>query len=40
MDQITIGERLVCTECGSEAIVVATGDAELTCCGKPLTPSE
>jgi hypothetical protein len=40
MAEITIGERLVCTECGSEAIVVTTGDAELTCCGKQLTVSK
>jgi hypothetical protein len=29
--------RLRCDKCGSEAIVTAPGDAELECCGAPMT---
>ena len=34
---VRVGMRLRCDQCGSEAIITAAGDAELTCCGTPLT---
>ena len=34
---VRVGMRLRCDQCGSEAIITAAGDAELTCCGAPLT---
>jgi hypothetical protein len=30
------GSRLKCESCGSEAIIIQPGAAELTCCGAPL----
>lgn len=30
------GSRLRCESCGSEAIVMQAGEAELTCCDVPL----
>jgi len=35
---IETGERVRCSECGSEFIATRGGDAELTCCGKPVEP--
>ena len=34
---LRVGVRLRCEQCGSEAIVTAGGDAELQCCGSPMT---
>jgi hypothetical protein len=34
---VRVGMRLRCETCGSEAIITAPGDAELQCCGTPLT---
>jgi hypothetical protein len=33
---VTPGTRLKCETCGSEAIIIQPGPAELTCCGAPL----
>jgi len=33
---LTVGTRLRCAGCGSELIIVTHGDAELSCCGRPL----
>jgi desulfoferrodoxin-like iron-binding protein len=30
------GSRFRCENCGSEAIILASGAAQLTCCGAPL----
>ena len=35
---IETGERVRCAECGSEFIATRGGEAELTCCGKPVAP--
>jgi len=35
---IETGERVRCSECGSEFIATRGGEAELTCCGKPVEP--
>ena len=34
---VRVGTRLRCDQCGSEAIITAAGDAQLECCGAPLT---
>lgn len=34
---VRVGMRLRCDQCGSEAIITAAGDAQLECCGSPLT---
>ena len=34
---IRVGTRLRCDKCGSEAIITGNGEAELGCCGQPLT---
>ncbi|HYH48357.1 MAG TPA: desulforedoxin [Acidimicrobiia bacterium] len=34
---LRVGMRLRCDQCGSEAIITTAGDAELECCGAPLT---
>ncbi|HVW31295.1 MAG TPA: desulforedoxin [Acidimicrobiia bacterium] len=34
---VRVGMRLRCDQCGSEAIITAAGQAELQCCGAPLT---
>ena len=34
---VRVGMRLRCEQCGSEAIITAQGDAELQCCGEPMT---
>ena len=35
---IQTGERVRCSECGSEFIATKGGEAELICCGKPVEP--
>lgn len=35
---IHTGERVRCSECGSEFIATRGGEAEVTCCGKPVEP--
>ena len=35
---IQTGERVRCSECGSEFIATRGGEAELICCGKPVEP--
>ena len=35
---IQTGERVRCSECGAEFIATRGGEAELTCCGKPVEP--
>jgi hypothetical protein len=37
MAELNTGTRLRCDECKSEVIVLTGADAELTCCGSPLT---
>ena len=34
---VRVGMRLRCEQCGSEAIITGAGDAQLECCGAPLT---
>ena len=33
------GQKYVCEQCGATVIVVKAGDGDLTCCGKPMSPS-
>jgi len=33
---VAAGSRFRCDQCGSEAIVLQAGPAQLTCCGAPL----
>jgi len=33
---VAAGSRFRCENCGSEAIILAPGTAQLTCCGAPL----
>lgn len=33
---VAAGSRFRCEQCGSEAIVLQPGAAQLTCCGAPL----
>jgi hypothetical protein len=35
-----VGARLQCSKCGTEIIVVKATDADVSCCGAPLTPRE
>jgi len=34
------GQKLRCTECGTEAVVVRAPGSEVTCCGRPLGEPE
>jgi hypothetical protein len=38
MSEVAVGSRVHCEVCGSEAIVTKAGDAEITCCDRPVTP--
>jgi len=33
---VATGSRFRCEQCGSEAIILQPGPAQLTCCGAPL----
>jgi hypothetical protein len=37
---IAIGTRLRCAQCETEVLVVKATDAEIMCCGQPLSPKE
>jgi hypothetical protein len=37
MSELSTGTRLRCDECKSEVIVLTGAEAELTCCGAPMT---
>ena len=34
------GQKLRCSQCGTEAVVVRAPGAEVTCCGRPLGEPE
>jgi len=40
MSPVAVGSRLLCTECGTEIIVVKGTDGEVSCCSKVMAPRE
>lgn len=40
MAEVATGWRFVCSVCKAEFIVTRGGDAQLTCCSKPVEPKQ
>jgi hypothetical protein len=38
MAPTAVGARLVCSQCGTEIIVVKGTDDAVSCCGEPMAP--